>query len=238
MREQRWLSVVTRHVSERIRFFMAKRNIDYAYKSYVLKEHSDLLVREKKSKAIDFAIYELYENGVVSPILRHLNNGLVTSGDLFNECYEKGLLKELKECRKINHASYKRVKRLKERVGDMLTGGACIFLTLTFSPSTLENTSEKERRVAVTRYLKQYKTRYVANIDYGSKNHREHYHALIMCDKVDFEAWRKYGNINAEKVRNKDIKSDKAKLAKYIAKLSNHAIKETTKRSSLIYSRN
>ena len=78
---------------------------------------------------------------------------------------------------------------------------------------------------------------YVANIDYGSKNKREHYHALINCDKVDFKSWRKYGNINAKRVRNKDIESDKTKLSKYIAKLSNHAIKETTKRSCLIYSR-
>jgi hypothetical protein len=78
---------------------------------------------------------------------------------------------------------------------------------------------------------------YVANIDYGAKNKREHYHALINCDKIDFSNWRKYGNINAERVKNKDIESDKIKLSKYIAKLSNHAIKETTKRSCLIYSR-
>ena len=28
---------------------------------------------------------------------------------------------------------------------------------------------------------------YVANIDYGSKNKREHYHALINCEKIDFK---------------------------------------------------
>ena len=119
----------------------------------------------------------------------------------------------------------------------MLLNGSCIFLTLTFNDDTLRNTTEKQRRVAVSRYLKQYGCMYVANIDYGSKNKREHYHALINCDKVDFKSWRKYGNINAKRVRNKDIESDKNKLSKYIAKLSNHAIKETTKRSCLIYSR-
>ena len=146
-------------------------------------------------------------------------------------------MNELKECEKINHAYYERIKRLKNRVASILLNGSCIFLTLTFNDDTLRNTTEKQRRVAVSRYLKQYGCMYVANIDYGSKNKREHYHALINCDKVDFKSWRKYGNINAKRVRNKDIESDKTKLSKYIAKLSNHAIKETTKRSCLIYSR-
>lgn len=157
--------------------------------------------------------------------------------DLYSYCAENGLLNELKECMKINNAEYERTKRLKNRVATMLLSGSCCFITLTFNDDTLSNTTEKQRRVAVSRYLKQYGCLYVANIDYGAKNKREHYHALINCDKIDFSAWRKYGNINAERVRNKDFESDKTKLSKYIAKLSNHAIKETTKRSCLIYSR-
>lgn len=216
---------------------MAKSSIDYAFKSYVLKEHSDLLQKVKKSTIVDYAINELNENGVLLPVLRHSNGDLMNVSELYYYCNENGLLKEFKECLKINDASYKRTKRLKERIESMLVNGNCLFLTLTFNDYTLSTTTPKERRVAVSRYLKSFDCKYVANIDFGAKNHREHYHAVINCDRVDYSTWNKYGNINGERIRNKDIKSDKTKLAKYICKLSNHAIKETTKRSSLIYSR-
>ena len=216
---------------------MAKRVIDYAFKSYVLREHSDLLQKAKKSTIVDYAINEFNENGVVMPILRRNNDDLMNVSELYCYCLDNGLEREFKECFKINQASYKRTHRLKERIESMLVNGQCLFLTLTFNDETLANTTSKERRVAVSRYLKSFNCKYVANIDFGAKNHREHYHAVINCDRVDYSLWNKYGNINGEKIRNKDIKSDKTKLAKYICKLSNHAIKETTNRSSLIYSR-
>ena len=56
-------------------------------------------------------------------------------------------------------------------------------------------------------------------------------------DSIDLSLWRSYGNINVQKVRNNSIDLNKKRLSKYICKLSNHAIKETTKRSCLIYSR-
>lgn len=216
---------------------MAKREIDYAFKSYVLKEHSDLLLKAKKSTMLDYAINEYECNGVIMPILRRSNNDLMTVSELRNYCIENGIKKEFLECFKINHASYKRTQRLKERIENMLLSGSCIFLTLTFNDTKLQNTTPKERRVAVSRYLKSFSSKYVANIDFGSKNHREHYHAVVCADSINYKLWNKYGYIHGQKIRNKDIKEDKTKLAKYICKLSNHAIKETTKRSSLIYSR-
>lgn len=216
---------------------MEKRIIDYAFKSKVLKEHSDLLVKQKRASLYEYSLQKLYEEGVVLYALRSEKEGFNPYSELLAYCVSNGLNNELNECIKINRAEYERTKRLKNRVADMLLSGSCVFLTLTFNDNTLSNTSEKQRRVAVSRYLKQYGCKYVANIDYGAKNKREHYHALINCDKIDFENWRKYGNINAERVRNRDIESDKTRLSKYIAKLSNHAIKETTKRSCLIYSR-
>ena len=127
--------------------------------------------------------------------------------------------------------------KIKERIEYMLLNGSCIFLTLTFNDETLNNSTSEDRRRFVRRYLKSFNCPYVANIDFGNKNHREHYHAIINADCIDYSNWRKYGNINGERIRNRNIKSDKTKLAKYICKLSNHAIKETTKRSALIYSR-
>lgn len=216
---------------------MAKRVIDYAFKSYVLREHNELLQKAKKSTLVDYAICQYETNGVIMPILRRSNDDLQGVCDLLHYCKENGLEKEFLECFKINDASYKRTKRLKERIASMLVNGSCLFLTLTFNDETLQTTTEKERRVFVSRYLKSFGCKYVANIDYGKTNHREHYHAVINADRVNYKSWNKYGNINGERVRLKDIESDKTKLAKYICKLSNHAIKETTKRSSLIYSR-
>lgn len=217
---------------------MSKRNIDYAFKSYVLKEHGDLIQKQKKSSLYDYAIQQLETNGVLMHILRH-NNGddLLSSLELHQDCLEKGLEREYNEVIKINHASYSRVRRLKDRIETMLLNGDCLFLTLTFNDNTLANTTSKERRVSVSRYLKQFNCNYVANIDFGKENGREHYHAVINCAKIKLNDWRKYGNINVQHIRNRNIKSDKTKLAKYICKLSNHAIKETTKRSTLIYSR-
>lgn len=219
--------------------FMQKRVIDYAFKSYVLKEHSDLVQKAKVSTKVDYAISELNNKGVVSPILRHDSKDLMSSIDLMNYCRDNGLLNELKECYRINDASYKRTNRLRERIERMLLSGDCLFLTITFNDDTLQNTTDKERRVMVSRYLKSFGCSYVANVDYGKENHREHYHAVINASRIDYTLWynKGYGTVNGEKIRNRNIQSDKTKLAKYICKLSNHAIKETTKRSSLIYSR-
>ena len=214
---------------------MAKK-IDYSFKSYVLTKHNDLLLKTRKATLLDYYESQLVCTGEVSPVLKRYCNEL-NSNELFDYCKDNNLLNEFRECKKINHAFHGRTKRLQDRVRAMLLGGDCLFLTLTFSDSTLSSTNEKQRRVAVSRYLKSFNARYVANIDFGKTNHREHYHAIINTGLVDYSLWRKYGNINGEKIRNKDIENDCKKLSKYVAKLSNHAIKETTHRSCLIYSR-
>lgn len=219
---------------------MSKRVIDYAYKSYVLKEHSDLLIKQKRASLYDYSIDKLNNEGVLLYALKTDKEFYKPSNDLINYCLENNLFNEYLECIKINHAEYERTKRLKERIKGMLLNGKCLFITLTFTDDTLATTTEKQRRVAVVRYLKKFNSPYIANIDFGAdetKTMREHYHAVINCDKIEFEAWRKYGNINARVIRNRNIDNDKTKLAKYVAKLSNHAIKENAKRSSLIYSR-
>ena len=137
------------------------------------------------------------------------------------------------ECRRINNAYYSRKRRLKDRVNELLHSGTCIFLTLEFNDDVLRDTKSDTRRKYVQRYLKSISDKYVANIDFGKENHREHYHALVLIDWID-EKWD-YGYIWREKVRSY---SNPKKLSKYIAKLTNHAIKETTNRCCYIYSRN
>lgn len=207
------------------------RVIDYAFKKKVLD--SKLCERIRSAMWHDFCVRDLCENGVVR---KSATKEHETLNDIHDYCLSNGTIKEYNEALKINNAFYQRLKRLRARVNKMLCNGECIFLTLTFNDDTLTSTSEKERRVLVSRYLKRFNSLYVANIDFGKTNHREHYHALINCSVIDYGAWHDFGAIKGEKVRF--VSGDSCiKLSKYVCKLSNHAIKETTKRSALLYSR-
>lgn len=141
----------------------------------------------------------------------------------------------IQEARKINLASWKRVQRLKDRIRCYLLKGQCIWLTLTFSEEVLKSTSVETRRKYVSRYLKSQSDYYLANIDFGKRNEREHYHAIVVSDFLYTEGWKDYGFTWTERIKN-HIDCEK-KLAKYVSKLTNHAIKETTKRQCYIYSR-
>ena len=141
-----------------------------------------------------------------------------------------------KECKRIYKARLSRVSRLKKRVSKMLNSGQCIFLTFTFIDGALENLSSQTRKDYVRRFLNSLNCPYVGNIDFGKLNHREHYHALVQCDYVPYTFWL-YGNLDGTKVRIGADDTDIAKISRYIAKLTNHAIKETTKNSYILYSR-
>ena len=141
----------------------------------------------------------------------------------------------LKIANNVNYASYKRVARLKERIREAVASGSAWFITITFNPDTLANTSEKTRRVYVSRWLKSLTPFYVANIDYGDLKGREHYHAVITLDTRPPKSWR-YGFIDVLKVKTTD--NDTIRISKYISTLTNHAIKNTTKSKRIIYSRN
>jgi len=151
-----------------------------------------------------------------------------------NDYYDNGKAELFDECVRINNSNYHRRKKLKNRIEKMCLKYECTFLTLTFKDSVLNSTTAETRRRYVVRFLKQYGC-YVANVDYGKEHGREHYHAIINSREVNYKEWNKYGAINGERIRV-DANSN-IKLAKYINKLTNHAIKETNKRSVIIYSR-
>lgn len=135
------------------------------------------------------------------------------------------------------YGTWKKEQRVKQRTSDIVLGGHALFLTLTFTDETLANTSAETRRKYVRRFLKAQCPVYVANIDFGEKNEREHYHALVRSDRIDYKPWHKYGAIKGERVQTSDV--DLTRTAKYIAKLSKHAIKKTAgKGVRIIYSRN
>ena len=136
------------------------------------------------------------------------------------------------ECKRIYNASKCRKKRLNNRIALMLQK-PCVFVTLTFTDKVLSNTSEETRHAYIKRFLKETADNYVANIDYGLKNEREHYHALIQIEKINCLSW-KYGNLDVKRVKSAN---DSLKLSTYIVKLTNHAVKNTNKKAKVIYSR-
>lgn len=155
---------------------------------------------------------------------------------------------DIQEARKINRATFYRVKRLKERITKMIFEKPCIWCTFNFDDKTLQETNQETRRQYVRRFLKSFNCPYIANIDFGSNKtykdrkgnirqatEREHYHALIQIQKMPKNSWP-YGYDYYERVRTEQETSN-IKLAKYVSKLTNHAIKESTKRVAIIYSR-
>lgn len=203
-----------------------------------------ILVKDKimsdynlKSELLNNGIYDFYKLWCQASNLYYL---LITYGyeypsyliPYLDYPLEKTLTtEEFKECRRIFDAQHSRSKRLRKRITTMIEK-QCLFLTLTFTDETLNNTSDTTRRRYIVRFLSQFNVPAIANKDFGKENGREHYHAIIQIDKIDYSLYD-YGAINGRKVvvgSETDLR-----LSKYISKLTNHAIKETTKQSRLIY---
>lgn len=224
----------------------------YWIKSFILK--SSLFEEYKKIGRTLFYFrtdsFREYKDGefkrVIPLELTENDYDIETALDI-NSIYLKRYPHLWKECKRIYHAHLNRVIRLKKRISDMVYNHNCIFLTITFTDKALKSNSEQSRREAIRKYLSSFQCPYVANKDFGD-NHlykardgsirtatsREHYHAVIQTDRIDYSQW-KYGRINGKKVRN--TTKDLTKISKYVAKLTNHAIKESTKRSVILYSR-
>lgn len=206
--------------------------VDYNYKSYILNHYQKLLDAERKSSMFSYSQYLFNEYGVMTYTLIHYRE---TWQDLQEYCKRTKLTKEFQEVCKINHAFFERETRLKKRISHIvLNSDNSMFLTLTFTDNILSSTSAETRRRYVSRYLKSFGVPYVANIDFGKNTEREHYHAVIGC-LVPSSSWS-YGFSKNKPIPRKDI-DDITRLSKYTSKLTNHAIKETTHRYALLYSR-
>lgn len=154
----------------------------------------------------------------------------------------------MQEAEKVSHARYTRATKLYKTLELFLTFYPCTFVTLTFNDNVLNSTTLETKRKYVKRYLKSQSLFYIANVDYGSKNGRVHFHAVVTLQSLDLKKWHKYGAIKTEKIivsteKNSDVSKCVAKinakrLGKYISKLSNHAIKETASGCRVIYSEN
>lgn len=200
---------------------------NYELKAHVLNDYSEVLKLQREHSRLVYL--DTYTDVKIDAEYKETVNEMVS---YFFE--DENALQIWREAERINLAYYARVKRLKDRISSMLREGRCYFLTLTFSDATLERVSAKTRRRYVTYFLKSLSDTYVANIDFGSQNQREHYHAVVMADGVDMSAWDCFGFSKAQKIASED---DFTPLAKYISKLTNHAVKATTNGCRAIYSK-
>ena len=228
-------------------------SINYEYRSEVLNDTEYIAQLRKVNRSIS-AYAQLLETGQVLYSPYDIDTAHQLDGVLFRQDTKKYVTAQ-----KIISAQNRRISRLKRHLKAYLNQSSPVnFLTFTFAPETLEKTNDTTRRKAVTTFLKSQCKYYIANKDYGGKNGREHYHAVVVGN-VDLKAWD-YGIINVQTVANrkqltrkkipkryKDLdaktqldfmkRDTESKLAKYVAKLSNHAVKNTTKRSAIIYSK-
>lgn len=218
--------------------------IDYELKSKVLETRFPYFVKQiSKQHYIINSIHDKIDN-----------QGFYTSTDMkkIKDCYEKidyykneittnafckgvsceDVDKYIREAEKINHASYVRVKRIKDKISSMLNN-SCLFLTFTIDRRRVSISSKTFKRYVVE-HLSSLHCHYVANVDYGEKGGLEHYHAVVQLDYLSNEkfCFWKYGTLKIDKIVNPD--SD-IKLAKYLTKLTNHAIKHTTKSNRVIF---
>lgn len=157
----------------------------------------------------------------------------INSFDEFMKPYQKGF-NALDCANRLIESKYRRAKRVRDKISDLVINNDAIFITLTFNDRILSQTDALTRRRLVQRYLKRNCIKYVANVDFGTLKGREHYHAVVSNDIV-FDSWYKYGAINAERVRPLDNSSKR--ISRYITKLTNHALKVEGVQPRLIYSR-
>ena len=169
------------------------------------------------------------------------------------ECYKyyfDNYPTEMLIARKLNINLYHRTVRLKKRVQFMLDNFDCLFLTFTFTNHYLNSTSAVTRRKYITRSLRTLNCYSVANIDFGNSNtyvdfkglerigtSREHYHAIVSVSSIDNfnKSFWFYGGLNFERIHYSD--NTAVACAKYITKLTSHAVKQSTDlyNSSIIY---
>lgn len=131
-------------------------------------------------------------------------------------------------------SKYRKAKKVRDKITNLVLTNSAIFITLTFKDSVLSKTSDLTRRRYVARYLKENCKEYVANVDFGALNGREHYHAVVSKD-VDLSKWYRYGAIQVERVR--PLEDSTKRISRYISKLTNHALKVGCVAPRLIYSR-
>lgn len=205
-----------------------------------IKDASKEEIANAYLRKIPFLISNLrwncYKNNNVYADMR---TGEVKSRVGFNRYVAKGV--NLGFEYSIYESNKSRKFRLSQRVQKIVLSGKAQFLTLTFAPSYFERVPKAEtRRTYIRRFLKEQCSDYVANVDFGEKNGREHYHAIVVPKNsyIDYQPY--CDNFDKSRIYAENVKiggKSVDNISKYINKLTNHALKENGHYKRLIYSR-
>lgn len=118
--------------------------------------------------------------------------------------------------------------RCKKRIDKISKSGETLFLTFTISEEFINRSyitlTEKLRDIH-----NMVSDNFVINADFGEKNGRLHFHSVLNCEFFDSSLWP-YGHVDILRVYG-----DSSRLACYVSKLSNHALKYSSFKT--IYSR-
>lgn len=152
---------------------------------------------------------------------------------------------ELRECFRIYNANHQRKKNGFNELCKWMFAiqntqtykdFEIVFGTLTFKDKVLDSTSARTRARYITKFLSNQTYHYMANIDFGNKNNREHYHFIAMIEKkMNLSKW-KYGGNKVEVVPT--TSQDIASVKNYLMKLNNHSYKESTRQQRILKDRN
>lgn len=155
-------------------------------------------------------------------------------------CFKNGVQFEKNEdFERILSARYMKVSRVKKRIIYLFSRYKYnYFCTFTFDDINIKK-CDRTKRDMIKNVLLAYSDdiKIILNIDFGKQTEREHFHAIVSTNRND--NFNKYIQSNypnfclAEEIKVNSVGIKK--LSKYINKLSNHATKESTKRSRLYY---
>lgn len=130
--------------------------------------------------------------------------------------------RELVKAKKARRARKLRISKYLKSMFMAYDAEKLYFLTITFDNDAFKAKSST-RYQNVSRYLNAISYDYMANLDYGSKNKREHYHAVVASDKDLFSLSIPHAFIHYKRIVSRNPK----RIAKYLSKLTNHAQKLT-----------
>ena len=175
-------------------------------------------------------LFEYYNYGIASPLVEEWLRREDVAFDLIQVELFGFDLETQQQANKLIKARREKARRVRKRIDDIMKNDA-LFLTFTFTDEILASTTFEKRKRYIKDWLGKLNCPYVANLDYGKKNGREHYHAVVGISSVDFDTYT-FGNLYGEKIR---VGSNSIALSRYIVKLTAHCLKDTAR--TIIYSR-
>ena len=97
--------------------------------------------------------------------------------------------------------------------------------TFTISEEWIGKKTKEEFKKELQKWLKKNAKDYIANIDFGEKNERLHFHAIV-ASKENYFTW-KYGHLFVKEI---NIRKGTEAIARYANRFANHATKSTAQK--------